>query len=203
MTRGLEHRCSFAELHVRLTASVIRMMGYGSMMEKYRILWDARPREELLSDRSRPQPEIIILHGESRSGKSRWAFENFPNAYRVPVPEGGRMWVDGLGSEHKAMIFEDYRSWWTFGGLLRLCDRYPLTMQTKGGFMKIPDIETIIFTSNQDPRTWYNSYEKFGGINNPFLKRVAEKGRIEYYNAEGPSGLAYEVRGPVSSIFRF
>lgn len=41
--------------------------------------------------------------------------------------------------------------------LLRLLDRYPLKLQTKGSFVNFTADE-IIITTNEDPREWYGGH---------------------------------------------
>lgn len=51
---------------------------------------------------------------------------------------------------------DDFYGWMPYDTLLRLCDRYPLLIETKGG-QTIFLAKTIIITSNNTPAQWYKN----------------------------------------------
>jgi len=90
-------------------------------------------------------------HGSTGSGKSREAFERWPGAYWKPPAS---KWWDGYDGQD-CVIIDDYRrDMCTFGELLRLLDRYPHYVETKGGTRSFTS-HTIVITSPRAPRaTW-------------------------------------------------
>lgn len=98
--------------------------------------------------------EIIVAWGDTGTGKTRWAFETYPDAYF----KDGSQWWDGYDG-HETIIWDEF-----YGGtikiaeFLRLTDRYPHRVPVKGGYRQfIP--RRIIFTSNDEPDQWYAHLE--------------------------------------------
>ena len=98
------------------------------------------------------EPNIIILWGPSGCGKSRLVQDTFPGAYRKPKGK----WWDGYHT-HDTVIFDDFYSWISYDEILRVLDWYPLLVQVKNGFVPLR-ATTFVFTSNQDPGTWYTTH---------------------------------------------
>lgn len=106
-------------------------------------------------------------HGSTGSGKTRAALEEFPDAW-VSMPNG--KWFDGYDA-HKAAIIDDFRKGWCeYGVLLRLLDRYPLRVETKGGSRQwVPEV--IIVTCPWAPDVLYGGdyyHDKIGQL----LRRI-------------------------------
>lgn len=100
-------------------------------------------------DPSTPK-EVYVYWGATGTGKTRTAFEENPGAY-MWGPENGK-WFNGY-HDHKTVIFDEYRGQLPFGFLLRLLDRYPIKVETKGGVREfVPD--KIILTSPCPPTEW-------------------------------------------------
>jgi hypothetical protein len=58
------------------------------------------------------------------------------------------------------VIIDEFYGWLPYDLLLRLCDRYPLLLETKGGQVQC-SANTVIITSNLNPSQWYkNVYHK-------------------------------------------
>lgn len=129
-------------------------------------LWDEYTRQmakyprmyESLRNMTRPPhraTEVILCIGPTMTGKSRWAYENYPDCWTTPL--GGGNWYPGYDQE-KAVLLDD------FGGasshisvvdLLRLLDRYSVKVPTKGGFCWwCPEV--IVITTNIHPTRWYD-----------------------------------------------
>lgn len=99
--------------------------------------------------------EVCVLWGKTGSGKSRYAAENYPNAFWVDPPNirKGAVWWCGYQQESDVVIDEFY-GWLPWTLLLRLLDRYSCTLQSKGG--SVPFVaKRIIITSNSHPSSWY------------------------------------------------
>lgn len=106
----------------------------------------------LLYSRKRDfKTEVFWYHGSTGGGKSRRAAEENPGAYwKNPTTK----WWDGYQQED-CVIIDDYRrDFCTFAELLRLFDRYPLTVESKGGSTQFYS-RKIVITTPRDPRsTW-------------------------------------------------
>jgi len=62
---------------------------------------------------------------------------------------------------------DDFYGWLPFDQLLRLCDKYPLMVETKGSQSHF-FATTICITSNTLPSTWYKNVPNFAA----FIRRV-------------------------------
>ncbi|AJP36443.1 replication-associated protein [Avon-Heathcote Estuary associated circular virus 18] len=106
---------------------------------------------------------VIVIQGPTGTGKSKWCLDNYPNAYWKQRSN----WWDGY-SGHDTVIIDEFYGWLPFDLLLRVCDRYPLLVESKGGQIQFV-AKTIIITSNSVPSSWYrNSYF------DSFVRRVSK-----------------------------
>lgn len=83
-------------------------------------------------------------YGATGTGKSRWAFSHpLPTYSKDP----NHKWFDGYEYED-VVVIDDYRpsKEFPFNFLLRLCDRYPMKVETKGGMREF-NSKVIIITS--------------------------------------------------------
>nr|QNS29747.1 rep protein [Goose circovirus] len=94
--------------------------------------------------------EVIVLIGRPGSGKSRYAFE-FPAREKYYKSRG--KWWDGYNGQD-VVVMDDFYGWLPYDDLLRVCDRYPLRVEYKGGMTQFVS-KTLIITSNREPRDWY------------------------------------------------
>lgn len=98
--------------------------------------------------------EVIVYWGEPGCGKSRRAFTENPDAfYKDPSTK----WWDGYDGQ-KSVIIDDYWGEIDYRLFLRWLDRYPTTIEVKGGTKQLLATKFII-TSNRDPATWYTNSE--------------------------------------------
>ena len=100
-------------------------------------------------------PTVHWLYGETGTGKSRWAFENFPDAYRFPCD--GSAWWDGYTGQ-KVVVFDDLRanSGLSFGVLLKVLDRYPMRVQQKGASTELL-ATTFVITAPMGPEVMFGA----------------------------------------------
>lgn len=135
-----------------------------------------RYRKSLIDDlehhrASRSWETVIYIHwGDTGTGKSKYCFENFPNAYWKSRGE----WWDGYDG-HEVVIIDEFYGWLPIDFVLRLADRYPLSVPVKGGFRKFVAKE-IHFTSNKHWSEWWPnvSNERVLGA---FQRRVGDRCR--------------------------
>lgn len=93
---------------------------------------------------------VLWLYGPTGSGKSRHAYDAFPDAYSKSV---SNKWWDGYDN-HEAVILDDLRpTHFTFNFLLKLFDRYPMQVEVKGSSVQFV-AKTIIVTTSMDAKTF-------------------------------------------------
>jgi len=94
--------------------------------------------------------EVYWIHGPTGTGKSNWVFRTCDRA-ELYVKDGNSKWFDGYQSQ-KNVLFDDFRpsKELPFNLLLRLLDRYPMTVEGKGSSMNFSP-ERIFITTPQAP----------------------------------------------------
>lgn len=104
--------------------------------------------------RGRVAKSIILLKGETGTGKTSWAEDNFPDLWRAPSNFSDKAyWYDGYEGEH-AVLFDDFDGNLDYRVLLRLLDCYAETVPVKGSHVCF-DPRVVILTSNKWPDEWY------------------------------------------------
>lgn len=105
---------------------------------------------EFMQAKNRSQmTDIILILGPTGTGKSRLASEWSGTKYWKPRGQ----WWTGYNNE-ETVILDDFYGWMPYDDLLRLGDRYPLILETKGGHVNF-NSKTVIITSNKPPELWY------------------------------------------------
>lgn len=104
----------------------------------------------LLSKSTHRDVKVIFLLGSPGSGKTRWAWDNYPDLYSKP--EGH--WWDGYSGQ-ETILLDDYQGDIAYTQFLKVIDRYPINLPVKGGFVPA-HYTTIIITSNTNYTTWYH-----------------------------------------------
>ena len=95
--------------------------------------------------------DVYWFYGATGTGKSREAASLAGGAYYKMATN---KWWDGYDG-HEDVIIDDYRrDFCTFGELLRLFDRYPLTIETKGGTRPFLAKRIFITTPKNPIDTW-------------------------------------------------
>lgn len=138
------------------------------------------------------QTKVYVLWGPSGSGKSRRALSmggSVDSQYWVSKPRAkfGGVWWDGYEGQ-STIVIDEFYGWLSRDLTQRMCDRYPLMVETKGGGCNfLPRL--IIFTSNSPPWEWWRV-----GLG-AMQRRLQEPiGRVEYLgNAEFPDEISYCV----------
>ncbi len=117
---------------------------------------------DLLTSLNRPVREtdikVTLLIGETGLGKSRYVYDKFSTSsefYILPL-DSGTLWFNGY-DRHEVVLMDDFSgavSHMPLSSLLRLLDRYPLQVPTKGGFTWWLPNEVYV-TTNLLPKNWY------------------------------------------------
>lgn len=122
-------------------------------------------------------PVIEVFWGESGTGKTRKAVSENPDAYLLTKPNGnGTLWFDGYEGQ-TCVILDEFYGWIQYDLLLRLLDRYPLRVQTKGGTVEMCATKFVI-TSNKSWRDWYPNIDKLDALE----RRIREFGKVTHFN---------------------
>lgn len=111
-----------------------------------------RAFEKYVTMKTAPRNHEVAVHvifGPTGTGKSKWCMDNYPDAYWKQRSK----WWDGY-FKHEAIVLDEYYAWLPFDLLLRICDRYPLLVESKGGQLQFV-AKTIVFTTNKLPDEWY------------------------------------------------
>lgn len=109
----------------------------------------------LTSSRTRA-PTVVWIYGKTGTGKTRSSVE-FAEEYfgEYWISSENLQWFDGAEGK-SCVIIDDYRtSFSKFAFLLRILDRYPLSVPVKGGFIKW-NPEFIFITTTKSPRDTWN-----------------------------------------------
>lgn len=110
-----------------------------------------RLRYELLPDRDE-KPIVVWIYGESETCKTRWTHEHFKG--KIYFTKSNLKWWDKYDQQLCIFIDEFREEEMTFKDLLRLLDRYPYDVETKGGHVPI-NSKFIVITSPRSPETMY------------------------------------------------
>lgn len=119
----------------------------------------------------------VVFHGPPGSGKSERVLEEAgADAFWVSKPMGnGGLWWDGYSAEENVVLDDFDGSWTTMNFMCRLLDRYPLTVNTKGGMVPFLG-KRIWITSNKAPYQWWPNVG-LGGV----ARRISgDLGRVEF-----------------------
>lgn len=93
---------------------------------------------------------VYFIYGDSGNGKSKLAAELLENAF---WKQPHSIWWCGYWD--RDVIIDDFKGWLPYADLLRVMDRYPLQVQTKGGQVNFAP-KHIVLTSSVIPQNWYD-----------------------------------------------
>lgn len=152
--------------------SVIVRYGRG-IRELYRLTNDRGDRK--FGDEG---PEVWIFWGEPGTGKSRRAFETWPDAYRKLSAD---KWWDGYEGQ-ETVIFDDFKgSSMRLHDLQLVLDWYPMRVEVKGGSVNL-SATRYVFTTNTNPYQWYSAEaDPHGTITRRIDDFCATKNRLIHF----------------------
>lgn len=112
---------------------------------------------QLLTCKQRDFPtHTTVYYGPPGVGKSsRALLEGGTDSFWLakPASKQGSLWWDGYTGQ-KVVVIDEFYGWISRDLMCRMCDRYPLNVERKGGSC-IFRPERIIITSNQHPKDWW------------------------------------------------
>lgn len=121
------------------------------------------------------QTEVAVLYGPTGTGKTRWIHDNLPHAetyWVTSARSNGDPWMDGYDPTiHKYVVIDEFYGWIAWNTILRMLDRYPLQVETKGGQVQFTP-RMIFITSNKPPLEWYAKLAEKGTCMDPLLRRL-------------------------------
>jgi len=139
--------------HAMAEAHPTAFIKYSNGLEKYAM--------EMGDERTTP-PTVVILYGPTGCGKSRYAFNLAPKVERWVAPIGcNGGWFNGYHGQPLAILddFAGKLTGYRLDDVLRLLDRYEVTVPVKGGFVHwAPDM--ICITTNIHPSKWWDYSER-------------------------------------------
>jgi len=96
--------------------------------------------------------KVTWVWGPTGTGKSRWAAEEGGSDVYWALADG--KWWDGYVGQNTVIIDDMRKDFMKFHEILRLFDRYPLTLQVKGGTTEMLATH-IIVTTTKPPQTFW------------------------------------------------
>lgn len=128
--------------------------------------------------------EIFVFWGGTGTGKTRKVYELYGHSlYDAPHAKGSGAYFDDLDGQETVLVDEMYGNRYSWGFLLKLCDRYALSVPVHGGTVQF-NARRIVFTSNAHPSQWYagmnNAYA--WDDTNPLRRRITQ---IYHFTADG------------------
>lgn len=113
--------------------------------EKWRWIKQLNSLRNLFSE---PRCDVTVgywMFGPTGSGKTKTAM-SLSHHYGKVYFKDSTQWWDGYENE-PLVVVDDFRGEWRPDYILRLIDRYPLRVQTKGGYVNF-NSQCVVFTSN-------------------------------------------------------
>jgi len=126
---------------------------------------------------------VTVLLGPSGCGKTRDVYVAAPTCYVMPLEF---KWYDGYLGQGD-VLFDDFSGNMRLTELLKVLDRYPLTVPIKGGHVNFAP-KRIFITTNIHPRRWYQWL-------NREQQWEALKRRIDLIKIYNQAGESHRVTG--------
>lgn len=136
----------------------------------------------LLGDKER-DVKVIYVEGKRGSGKTRGAYQRYKDIFKASVDERSNFPFNNYNGEKTLLLDELRPGVFSPAYLFQILDRYPLTLNVKGGC--IPALwDTVVITTAMPLNEWFSDDNK-GQDNNreQFRRRITE-----HYEAVGGEG---------------
>jgi hypothetical protein len=140
------------------------------------------------------EKRLVELHwGAPGTGKTRHCWNLYPDLYPTPIKcsRSGSQWFDGYYGQEVALL-DDFNGELQLTQLLRLLDRYPCQVETKGGHVWW-NPKVILITTNTDWREWYDYRTRTDS-------RDALKRRIHLFFMHSKKGSGYFTEEVTSEL---
>lgn len=118
----------------------------------------------------RPFLDVIVHWGATGTGKTWTVYMENDDVFAVMTPSSnGHIWFDGY-DQQKIVLFDDFRpDWMTSSLLLRLLDKYPMTVEVKGAQVAW-NPKKIFITTDAHPSGWFED----SSTTRQLLRRISE-----------------------------
>ena len=132
------------------------------------------------------KPEVKVFWGPTGTGKTRRAvfeassggiFDKWQTCILLLPQTKSKTFFDGYRG-HPNLILDEFTGQMSIELLLRLLDRYPLTVDTKGSTTEIL-AERIWITSNKNPLYWYDDSNSTPAQREALARRIDEEAVME------------------------
>lgn len=95
----------------------------------------------------------ILLVGKPGIGKSKWAYDKYPNIFEIPITKD--FWFDGYDGQ-KEILLDEFNGQFPLSLTLKLLDAfYVRQVPIKGSFVWF-NPSVIVLTTNTHPSLWYD-----------------------------------------------
>jgi len=140
------------------------MAKYSKFVEKY---------FDLKRQKRQEPPKVYVWWGDSGTGKTKGAYDLALEMNAEVWTYMGKGWFDGYEGQQIALFDEFDGEDLGFDLWKKVCDRYPIRVPIKGDSRNW-NPEIIIFTSNCDPREWFQKSRVGGDWWEQINRRVTE-----------------------------
>lgn len=121
--------------------------------------------------------KVILLVGKPGTGKTRKAYEMFPNIFELAIGSG--VWFDGYYGQ-ESVLLDEFEGEMPLSSSLKILDNYYVRMAPVKGSFCWWNPKVIIVTSNSHPNTWYD-YSKRTDKESALRRRFTE---IHHYTGD-------------------
>ena len=119
---------------------------------------------------------VVVKIGPTGTGKTRSAYDCWPDLFVQDCSAGGEMWWDDYSGQ-KRLVLDDFDGKIKYRYLLRLLDGYPVRLKVKGAFTYGVWSEVVI-TTNVPILSWFPKEDDIA----PLCRRITS---VERYTAPG------------------